>query len=278
MNAKSDVSFNALDDIRDHAYLLSLGSAFLCEDPFLVKIGTYIDSRIDEVKKNIASLKKLFPGKFVSEVNTDDILESLRELSRRLEKPDKEIHEKCKTGELGRDLEDTVRSLTRAIKTVRDQVEGVIPSYSKTDSALGLFRRIGTAGSLVGLIAKWLLPLLVAAVFAFSFLFVTMEREGTFLEKIARSEETIRSQQKKLSELVLEKETVSGKIEDIRRIDMGREDKIAVLELSIKVQDLDKKIENIREDIQAHEVRIQNNRKKIEEMRTTSFLKKLMRR
>lgn len=278
MNENIHVSFTALNDIRDHAYLLSLGSESLCEDPFLVKIGTFIDSRLDEVKENIVSLKKQFPGKFVSEVNTNDILESLGDISRRLQRPDIGIHEKCVAGELGKELEETVRSLTRAIKTIKTQVEGGTPSYSKTDSAVNLFRRIGSIGSLVRLVAKCLVPLVIAAVFVFSFLFITMEKEGTFLEKIAQDEEIVQSQQKKLSELVLEKKTVSSKIEGIRRNGMSRQDKITVLELSIKVQDLEKKTGNLQEEIFVLETRIRNNRKKIEDMKAKSFMKRLLRR
>jgi len=278
MNEHIPVSFTALNDIRDQAYLLSLGGASLCEDPFLVKIGTFIDSRLDEVKENIVSLKKQFPGKFVSEVNTDDIVESLGDLSRRLQEPDKGIHEKCAAGELGKELERTVRSLTRAIKTIKTQVEGGAPSYSKTDSALNLFRRIGSIRSLVPLVAKCLVPLVIAAVFVFFFLFITMEKESTFLEKIVQDEEIVQSQQKKLSEWVLEKKTASSKIEDLRRNGMSRQDKITVLELSIKVQDLEKKTGNLQEEIYVHETRIRNNRKKIEDMKAKSFVKRLLRR
>lgn len=278
MNSKTNVSFNALNDIRDHVYLISVGGAYLCEEPFLVKIGIFIDSRLDEVKENIASLKKQFPGKFASEVNTDDIIETLRDQSRRLREPDKKTYEKCTVGELGRELEETVKTLTRAIKTIRGQVEGATPAYTKTDSALSLFRRLGSVGSLVPLMVKCVVPLLIAAAFAFAFLFATMEKEGTFLEEIARGEEVIRLQQKKLSELALEKESLSSEIEGIRSTDMSRQDKITVLELSVKAQDLDKKIGNLREDIRSHETRIQAGRRRIEEMNTKPFLKRLLRR
>ena len=278
MNGKNHTSFSALKDMRDRIYLLSLGNEFLCEKPYLIKIGTAIDSRIDPIHEEIVSLKKKFPGRFACEVHTDDILETLRDPSRRLKEPDEEIQSKCTSGELAQELEETVKSLTQAIRTIQTQVEGKPPSYSRTDSALSVFRRLRWIGLLMSFVAKAAVFLLVAMIVLFFYLFFTMEGEGTFLTMIARDGEIIRSQQGKLSELDLKRQALSDKIQRMRRHDMDRQEKIAVLDLTVKARDLEKKMESLRGDISTREVRMRTHREKVEELRNKPFLKKLFRR
>ncbi len=278
MNAKNHTSFSTLKEVRDQVYLLSLGNEFLCETPCLAKVGNAIGSRIDLIHEEIVSLKKRFPGRFTNEVHTDDILETLRDASRRLQRPDEEIQAKCKAGELGLELEETVKSLTQAIRTIKTQVEGEIPSYSRMDSALSLFRRLRSIGLLMSFMAKLFVLFFVAMILLFSYLFFTMEKVETLVTTIAQDGEIIRSQHKRLAELAIEKQTLTDKIQRMRRHDMGRHEKIVVLDLTVKVQDLEKKMATFREDIYTHEIRIRDSREKVEELKNKPFLKRVLRR
>ena len=59
---------------------------------------------------------------------------------------------------------------------------------------------------------------------------------------------------------------------------MDRQEKIAVLDLTVKARDLEKKMESLRGDISTREVRMRTHREKVEELRNKPFLKKLFRR
>ena len=109
MSPKSYFSFTSLDDIRDQVYLLSIGNAYLCDEPVLKKIGIAIDSRLDELREEILSLKKQFPGKFESEVDTEGILQELRDAAQQLQKADDSCEGKSNVGALGENLGKTVK-------------------------------------------------------------------------------------------------------------------------------------------------------------------------
>jgi hypothetical protein len=51
-------SEKALKDIKDSAVMLSLASEYLCEDPFLEKIGADIEKNIEIIKKHVEGLKE----------------------------------------------------------------------------------------------------------------------------------------------------------------------------------------------------------------------------
>ncbi len=95
----------ALSEIRKDSLLLSIAREYLCEDIFLIKIGKDIELNILRLKDDIISLKKKFPGKFATEVETDSILEKINATALALIEPGIEIKENCRSGELGRKLE-----------------------------------------------------------------------------------------------------------------------------------------------------------------------------
>ena len=136
MASDSQYTFKGLHGIRDMALMLSLASDYLCEEVFLKKAGLTTDMHLKELKSDISSLKKRFPGKFVKEVDTDRALEEIHTIAGLLQKSDKEILKKCCAGELGLELEDSVSALANTVKATRMQVEGELKAYTKTESVL----------------------------------------------------------------------------------------------------------------------------------------------
>jgi hypothetical protein len=278
MGSESQNPLSALKDIRDCAFLLNLGRAYLCEEPFMKKIGLTIDSRLKNLREEILSLKKQFPGKFVREVSTDELLEQLHKTAQGLQNPDQEINERCTVGELGRELEETVHALAEAVNAIRFQVEGTVPAYTKADSVKGLFGRIMPTGKVVSLLLKVVAVLAVVAVLSFSFLFFTMEKESPLLEEIAKSEAHVRSQQGIISELTHEKAQISQRIASLKGDDLSRQVKIDIMELNVGIRRLDEKIQEVEVDISGHEDRIRTNREKVEKIRRRPFMERLLRR
>jgi hypothetical protein len=154
--------FSALHEIRDRAYLLSLGNVYLCEPVFLVKIGNEIESLLETFGEEILFIKKRFPGQMASDVDMGTVVEDIRSVAQDLKDPDTGLDDKCTAGEIGRELEKSVEALTSAVKTLIAKVEGELPEYSKKDAvldALGAAKTPARAvSSTVALIVKGIRP------------------------------------------------------------------------------------------------------------------------
>jgi chromosome segregation ATPase len=272
-----------LHEIRDRAYLLSLGNAYLCEDVFLRKIGSSIESMLKRLSDDIAALKKKFPGKFADDVDTKALLEKLHSKARALQKPDAAMNDQCTAGELGRELEQAVADVTQAIERIRAKVEGKLPEYTKKDAVIAVLGRArdpaGTAASsVVGLVLKVFLFLIILAAGPFVYLLVTMEREPALLEDIKKSEALIRSQREIISSLEKEKGEIHQQIEALRREEGARQDKISIMDLNVRVHALDDKRGRAEVEIANLENRIEQNKAKIEEIQRKPFVHRLLKR
>ena len=285
MDSGSQYNLAALKEIRDSVLILSLGNAYLCEEPFLKKIGNTIDVNLEKLKSDISSLKKRFPGKFADEVDTDEIIKKIQDTAKSLQEPDKEIDEKCTMGELGQELETSVNTLADAIKKIKVQVEGDALTYTKKDSALqavGGLKEIGiSVGGAFTYLFKILICLIILSVLVFSYLFITVEKEGGFLKEIAESEALIQSKKEILSKLDEEKNQISQEIEQIKmkekKKELNRQDKIDIMDLEMKSDKVDEEIHKVGGEVDLHEKKIMGNREKIEEIKKKSFVERLLR-
>ena len=280
---KTPIRGDALTEMRDSIFQLSLGNSYLCEDPFLIKIGHAIDSNIETLKEDILSLKARFPGKFTHEIDTDAILEEIRITAQSLQKPNKETNDKCIVGDLGRELEISVKSLTNAINTLKAHVEGGDLTYTKKDTVLGLFDGFGKIGDSVGtalaLGLKVLICLIVLSLIPFFYLFMTLEAEEDLLKDMAIHQDQAGSQREIYAKLDQDKEAISKKIESIENKggeELSRQDKIKIMELDRDTQKIDLKRQEVELKIAIHDEEIAKNKKKIETIKNTSFFKRLL--
>ena len=268
----------AIREIRDSALMLSLANAYFCEEPFLKKIGRAIDSNVEKLKGDIYSLKKSFPGKFVDEIDTDEIIKEIHRTAQGLQNPDQDINERCTVGSLGRELEDSIKSLSNAVNAIRTQVEGRGVTYTQKDSAVGLFVHIKDslgASFLFGV--KIFICLLVLALVAFFYLFLTMENKEDLKREMAKSEAFIKSQQEIVSQLDLKNKEFSERIKSLEQGNPSREERIEILDLELKIQkNQDERIQE-QAKIEINDKKMMENRKKIEEIENSSFFKRLLR-
>ena len=268
----------ALSEIRNNAIMLSLANAYFCEEPFLKKIGRSIDSSVEKLKGDIYSLKKSFPGKFVEEIDTDEIIKEIHRTAQSLQNPDEDINEKCTVGSLGRELEARTKSLSNAVNAIRRQVEGEGLTYTKKDSAVGIFVNIkDSLGASFFLVLKVFLCLLVVSLLAFAYLFLTLENKDDLLKEISKSEAQLKSQQEIVSQLDLENKEFSERIKSLEQGDPSRAERIEIMDLELKIQkNLDERLKE-QAKLEIHEKKILENRKKVEKIEKKSFLKRLLR-
>ncbi len=273
--------FQGIREIRNGAYLLSLGNAYLCEAPFLIKIGENIHSQIDGLKGDITAIKDQFPGKFLAEIDTDAVLAEISALSLHLQNPDQALNEKCTIGELGNELETLLEKLTTTLDSLRNQVEGRGLTYSTKDSFLAMFGGVrqsgGYAASRLKMMLKVIGVVIVLCAVAFFSLFLTMENEKDILGKITAHQAHIRSQQEILSELDREMQALIEQAAPLEKDNATRQEKLEYIELNMKIHDLEQRRQQVQEQIQTQRNEIKTDQAEIKAMKKKSFLERLLR-
>jgi hypothetical protein len=271
-------TFSALHDIRDKAILLSLGKDFLCNEAFLMKTGHSIGESIEHLKEDIQSLKMRFVGKFVEDVNTDEILDQLHSHAQLLQRPDKRVSDECTVGKLGADLEQILKTLTEAIGIIKGKVEGEVEDYTKKDAVVKGAKAAGSLVSyVVSLVIKFIMLLVVLAIGPAVYLGVTMDREGSLQEQLVESKARIQSQKTQIDLLRKERDELSGRIESSKGDNLSRQQRLEIIDLNVKVQGLEQKAQKAEAEIAEHERIIKVTQKKIEEIKSKPFLQRFLR-
>jgi hypothetical protein len=284
LEAKVRSELNALHEIRDIALMLSLGNVYLCEEPFLKKIGHAVDRVLEDLHGEILSLKNQFPGQFAQDIDTDAILEDLHAKAEQLQNADAAINTKCGGGQLGKEFEGMVSTLTAAVKEVSFKIEGKLPGSARRYSFLSLFNPFKALGRLAStfssLVVKLALFVIILAIGPFAYLFISMEKEETIQKAINQSQAYIQTQRQTIVSLDQERAEIAKQIEALRlREDkLSRQEKIDIMELSVKVHALDQKRHAIEVEIASHEDKITKNLERIEEVKKKPFLQRLLRR
>ena len=273
-----------LNAIRDQVLILTLGNTYLCEDPFLIKLGRVIEQNIEPLREAVSSLKSRFPGKFANEIDTDEILEGLHKTAMHMQKPDTSLNDRCIVGQLGRDLEDRIKSLSAAISTIRARVEVGDLTYTKTDSILSIFGGSAHIGSSIGnafnLGLKVIIFLMVIAVILFFFLFLSMENTEVLLKEVSTKQEQIDTQREIMTGLDLDREKISQKITAIEKragSELTPKARISIMELEMALNKIDEKRIQVELDLAIHQEILVKNQKKIEEFNRKSFMRRLLR-
>jgi hypothetical protein len=271
----------ALNKMREDAFLLLIAKEYLCEDVFLIKIGKSIEQNIMKLKDDISSLKKVFPGKLKTEVETEPILENISATAKSLIEQTNDAKKKCMAGELGRQLTADTRSIAKAVNILKIQVLGRAAVYQgkKPFSSIfaGLKDGLRPFGNILMMGAKILSLLIIIAIASFLYLYFTMEKEGPLSEAITESQSLISDRQEAISRLESRK---MGLLEEKGSFEDGvmqREDKLALMDLEMEIQSINQERDSLEAEIISHQKKINTNLEKIEEMNKRPFLKRLFR-
>jgi hypothetical protein len=281
MMSDSRHAYQSLGNIRDSALLLVLAHEYICEEHYLVKIGQSIEQAIQQLKKDIIALKNEFPGKFVSDINTDAIIVNIARKAQRMQKPGKEVQQKCVVGELGQGLEKDIQSISEAIGRIERKVEGRDVSYSAKDSMSSLFSGVTSIGAFIGklisITVKVLVVLLLIAASILGYLFFTMEKISDVEKKLEQGQMALRSNQEALSQLDRKWAQLMGKKQSYTKKDLDLKEKIEFMDLDVEIHKINETMQQVTAQIENNENEIAASQKKIEEMENTPFLKRLLR-
>ena len=261
--------------------MLSIGNAYLCDAVFLKKIGLTIDTHLKELKSDISYLKKQYPGKFVKEVEADQVLEEIQITARRLQDPDTDITKKCGAGELGIELETKVDALIDTVDALRMQVEGELGGYGKKEAILTQVGRVKSLGRLIvvltSLAFKVMGVLILVGAMVFSYSYFTMESEQGLLKELDQSKSHVEEQIKLIARLKAERTQISEKLDSIPGGELDREGKVEVISLNVQVHSLDERVHSAEVQIDIHNQKIGDMEKRLTEMREKTFLQRLLR-
>jgi DNA repair exonuclease SbcCD ATPase subunit len=162
------------------------------------------------------------------------------------------------------------------------QVRGGEVTYSKKDSLINMIDRLkgigSSLGTKLGIAVKILGCIIIICVLVFSYLYFTMEKEGTLLKNIAVSQDYINERQNALAGLESKMKEISEEIKAVENDVMARGKKIALMDLEVELQRINQEHHNIEAEIVAQENKIEDFSKRIEELKKIPLIKRLFRR
>lgn len=274
-------SYRSINEIRDNTLLLLLANQYICEEQYLVKIGSAIDQNAKQLKKDIITLKDEFPGRFVSDVNTDDIVDDIIGKAQMMQKPGKDIQQKCVAGALGHELEEDIKSISHAIGRIKRKIEGRDVSYTAKDSMSSLFSGVTSIGAFLGKLIsisiKIIALLLVIAAGIFGYLYFTMEKISDVEKEIVQNEALLQSQRDMLSQLEAKLGQLRDRKQSLEKKDLDLKEKLEFMNLDVDIHKANEEKQQITAEIENNEAEIRAYQKKIEEMEKRPFLMRILR-
>lgn len=274
-------SEKALKEIKDSAVMLSVATEYLCEDPFLKKIGANIEKNIEIVENHVEDLKKQFVGKPITEVDLKKPLDRVTRFAGRLQKASDGTRQKCTHGELGKELDEKVKSLVSEINSLKERIEGRSVSYTTVDSALGFLGRFKFIVRSLAVTSKFTLRIsalfVIVCLMIFLYLLITMETEKVPLERVEQSRALILEKQADLVRLKAELKPLREKIEIARKDEMSRQEEIMLMDLSLKAHKLAEDQLNTLIEVDIEEKALKEKLKELEAVQRKSFLERLLR-
>ncbi len=268
--------------IQDIAIILNGAAEFVCEGRMLKRFSRNIEENLEKLENNIALLKKKFPGKFPETLKPDTSISKIRDLAIKLKGDNADIEAKCRSGELGNELILRATELKGVTKDILDALRGKISRYTIFDKFAGYGGKIKSfllgLSPLISNTGRIVLAAILVIIFSFVYLSFTMESEDVVLNSIKKDLSYIEKQRDILEKQRQEYNKIREKIKSFDQAEMGREDKIEWLNLSLKERKSRVLIEQIMLSIETREKKIEEKNKKVEEIRKKSFFQKLLRR
>jgi len=276
--ADSKHNAKALIGLRESALLLLMGNKYLCSEVFLKKIGNYIKEDLIKLEKEIVTLKKSFPGKFINEVDTDGIIGKIRSNAAAMMETDKGNHNSDFLVTLGSTLEADLKAVEEAIGLIRLQLKGKSTSYSAVSNIVRQTKDIGELlrNMFIGAI-KIGGVLILVFIMALLFLYVTMPKEGIYQKKITKSEIRVAVLQQQISIFNDEIKAVSLKIKAMEDNADLRAQRIEILNLDMEIVELKDQIDNAEAEIETLEKTVMESQQVIETLRSTPIVNRILR-
>ncbi|RLB78469.1 MAG: hypothetical protein DRH15_10075 [Deltaproteobacteria bacterium] len=272
-----------LRQIKDYAVLIELGGEYLCEESILGKLADGIDQCLESLRDYVFRVRRRFVGKPLHEVDISGPFDGIEGLAKALRRPDEETKEKIKEGRIGASLMEATRQMADAVQELIERVQGKTDKYRKRDLLLQAYDKLKFFAHTLFTTYKYLTRILLciagACFIALLILFATMETEEEILGNSTQVKEIIEKKQDLLAKIEKDIAEVRYRAEILasRDEELGREEKIKLMELKLREHSLKQKKEKLEFEIGTQQKILDENLKKLEEIRKRSFFKRLLR-
>jgi hypothetical protein len=284
-NATKEISIRdpikAMADIKDTAIMLTFASDYLCETPFLKKLGLSIEHDLEIVGKHIRQLRNQFIGKPIREIDLQTEMDVLGQTAKLFLNAEEGLIQQCTAGELGSALAERYEVLSSKINALKEKVEGKSVAYTKSDSVRGIFGKFRFI--MISLVAtykfatRFLGILMLVGLAAFIYLYITMEKEADILKEIERNKSMIQTNQTIYDQIGEELKEIKKRAKELDKKKLNRKQELELMELNLKVF----KLNDDQGKAQVHIEQYQENNKrelnKLEKMKKKSFFERLTR-
>lgn len=268
--------------IQNIGIMLDGASEFVCEEGVLKRFSGYIGVYLKKLETGIVSLKKKFPGKFPETPELDSSLSRIKGIAKTLRRGKSDVEEKCRAGDLGRELTTEIIELRASVQDISQTVSGKVSGYSIADRIAGQGGKVASALYYLSPFApiprKVILAALTFALIGFGYLFFTMESEDALIQSIRDDAAFLQTQKKVLSTKTQEHREIKAETKILDKQDLNRKDKIKLLSLSVEERKIAEFIEKSAVSIERRETELAGKNKRLEELQRKSFFQKLLKK
>ena len=270
--------------IQDIAIMLTGAAEFVCEARILKRFSKDIETNLDGLEKDIASLKENLRGKVSQNMETDSSISKIRDIATILRESNADIEAKCQAGDLGNELTTSTIKLKGIVRDIRGTISGKVAGYTFTDKIAeygrGAKSFLLSFSPLVSNVGKIILAVILVAIFSFVYLYLTMESEDVLLKSIKNDLTYLEEQKDAIGKHRQEYKEIKKKLDALDKggKELIRQDKIKMLNLSMEENKVRELIEKTTFSIETKEKEIAEKNKKVEEIRKKSFFQRLLRR
>ncbi len=270
----------AIKAIQNIAIMLTGATEFVCETTILKGFSKDIEVNLKGLETDFDTFKKRFPGKFPETLEPDSSLARIKDIAIKLKGGNAKIEAKCRSGDLGNDLNIGAMELKGIVKDTLDTLNGKVSGYTFTNKIADYVGRVKSflidLFPLVSSIGKIILIAILAAVLSFVYLFLTMESEKALRDSIKNDQDYIKEQKDAIRRQRQEYKEIRESIKSLEKKELIREDKIRFLNLSSKEREIKDFIDKTVISIEKRKREIAEKNKKLAELRKKSFLQRLL--
>ena len=268
--------------IQDIAIILTGTAEFVCEKRMLKRFSVELEANLVKLENSITVAEKIFVGKLNEIQKLDSHFSEIRDINRKLKSNDTDLVDKCLSGNIGGKLAETVSELKNIVNNMEKSLQGKNNKYTITDrviqNSIILKSFVLTLAPLIYKILKIILATAIFAIGLFVFLFFTMESKSDLIEGIKIDRVYLKGKLTELEGQRNEWKIITDEIESIKKKLSTRQDKIEVLDLTVKKRIIQESMEKTLLSIETKENKLSEKRRKLKKINEKSFFQRLFRR
>lgn len=272
-----------ISQIKDYAILLEMAGEYLCEESILGKLADGIEECLESLKDYVLRVRRRFVGKPIHEIDISGPYDEIQGLARSIRRPDEQTKELIRRGRIGNKLLGAIKEMAESVQELIERVQGNTEKYKKKDLLIQAYDKLKfflhTVFATYKVLTRITLCIAVACLIGFVTLLATMETQSELSAHMAQVEASIQRKQGVLSKLEQDILEVNQKTEALENKveELSREEKIKLIELKLRRHNLKEKREKIQLEIKSKREILNQDMRKLEELRKRSFLKRLLR-